>query len=119
MAFLSLVGAFVANGVANVLLKVGADRGIVFDLSLGIGKLMSLNAYLIGGVVLFVVNIVFYIFALRVLPLSVAYPVMVGMSLLIANTCAVVLLHETISWQHIIGYAFIVAGVSLVVIHGT
>lgn len=118
MGFLSLAVAFVTNGVANVLLKVGADRGVSFDPSKGVFTLITQHAFLLGGMVLFVVNLMFYIYALRTLQLSVAYPIMVGMSFLIANTLAVVYLYEALSWQHILGYVLILTGISLVVTHG-
>lgn len=118
MGVFSLIIAFIANAVANVWLKIGADRGVQLDWSLGIFKLVELHIYLIGGVLLFALNVLFYISALRVLPLSIAYPVMVGMSFLIANLLAIFFLHETLSWQHVIGYALILLGITLVVSYG-
>lgn len=115
MAFLCLVAAFLANGIANVLLKVGADRGLLLEWSLGPGKLLAHHSFLIGGILLFVLNVGFYVIALRAFPLSVAYPVMVGMSFLIANGAALFFLHEAVKWQHFLGYALILAGVTLVV----
>ncbi len=118
MGFLALALAFVTNGVANVLLKVGADRGVSLDLSRGVGQLLAQHVFLLGGMVLFVINLMFYIYALRTLPLSVAYPIMVGMSFLVANTLAVLYLNEALSWQHLLGYVLILTGISLVVTHG-
>jgi multidrug transporter EmrE-like cation transporter len=118
MAYLFLIGAFIANGLANVLLKMGADKGVIFDASLGVVRLISHHAYLLGGIVLFVLNIGLYIVALRAFPLSVAYPIMVGMSFLIANTAAVAYLHEPIAWQQLVGYALILGGITLVVSYG-
>lgn len=118
MAYLALILAFVANAVANVLLKVGADRGLSLDFSQGLGKLLLANAYLIGGVALFAVNVVFYVIALRSLPLTLAYPVMVGMSFLIASSLAVFYLHESLGWPHLLGYLLILLGATLIVFHG-
>lgn len=115
MGFLYLAIAFITNAVANVLLKVGADKGVTLDWSLGLPKLLSLHSYLILGVALFAINVLFYIAALRMLPLSVAYPVMVGMSFIIANATAFIFLQEGISWQQVIGYALILGGITLVV----
>ncbi len=116
MAYLYLALALVTNGVANVLLKIGADRGVTLDWSLGLPRLVAHHAYLLTGLALFAANVVFYVVALRALPLSVAYPVMVGMSFLIANGAAVLFLQESLGWQHLTGYALILAGITLVVI---
>lgn len=113
--FAYLIGAFVANGVANVLLKLGADKGVHLDWSLGIGRLFSLHAFLIAGVALFAVNVLLYIAALRSLPLSLAYPVMVAMSFVIVNSAAFFLLNERVSSMQLLGYALIIAGVVCVV----
>lgn len=113
--FVYLAIAFVTNAIANVLLKVGADKGASLDLSLGVGKLLAHNAFLIGGALLFAFNLVFYVAALRSLPLSVAYPIMVGMSFLIANAVAFLFLDERIGGIHILGYALILAGITLIV----
>ncbi len=115
MGILYLVVAFITNGVANLFLKIGADRGVTFDFSGGVARLFQANVYAIGGIVLFAVNVCFYMAALRALPLSFAYPVMVGMTFLITNTAAVLLLHEPLSWQHLLGYLLILSGITLVV----
>jgi multidrug transporter EmrE-like cation transporter len=113
--FLYLVAAFVTNAAANVLLKIGADRGVHLDWSLGIFKIITLHSFLISGVGLFALNVLLYIAALRAFPLSVAYPIMVGMSFLIANTCAALFLGEKITAIQLIGYLCILGGVILVV----
>lgn len=115
MAYFFLTLAFVFNGIANVLLKIASDRGLLFDPAAGLVKLFSHNVFLFAGVALFVVNLAFYILALRGLPLSVAYPLMVGMSFLIANSAATLFLQEPIAWQQVVGYALILAGVTLTI----
>lgn len=115
MAYLLLIGAFLANGVANTLLKLGADKGIRIDWSLGIGGLIAHHAFLIAGTALFVVNLGLYVAALRLFPLSVAYPVMVGMSFVVASSAAVLFLGEPLSWQHLLGYVLILTGITVVV----
>lgn len=113
MFYLTL--AFLANSVANVLLKIGADRGVFLDFSAGIVRLLYANVYSVAGIALFAVNVCFYIAALRGLPLSFAYPIMVGMTFLITNSAAILLLHEPVGWQHILGYVLILGGITLVV----
>lgn len=118
IGYLYLIVAFIANGVANILLKIGADRGVELSWSLGIAGLFARHAYLIGGLIVFALNVIFYVLALRSFPLSIAYPIMVGMSFLIANGAAVLFLHEPLSWQHLVGYALIIAGITLVASYG-
>lgn len=115
MNYLFLVLAFITNGAANVLLKMGADRGVSLDMSQGIVRLLAAHAHLLAGLALFAVNVVLYVIALRSFPLSVAYPIMVGMSFVVANIGAVLFLHEPVSWQHLLGYALILSGITVVV----
>lgn len=111
--YLLLALAFLANGVANILLKLGAVRGL--RLSGDLGTLLASNWQALVGVAIFAINVFFYFLALRELPLSVAYPLMVTMSFLIVNGYAVLALHEPIALTQYLGYGFIVCGVILVV----
>jgi multidrug transporter EmrE-like cation transporter len=113
MAYLYLVLAFAANGVANILLKLGASHGLT--LSGGLTRIVGNNWQFLLGVFIFAVNVVFYFLALRALPLSVAYPIMIAMSFLIVNGYAFFVLQEPLTALEITGYLFIVAGLTLVV----
>ena len=113
MAYLYLVLAFTLNSVANILLKIGALRG--FSFSKDSLTLIGTNWQLFSGLSLFAVNVIFYFLALRALPLSVAYPVMVVMGFLIVNSYALFALHEPITSGQYIGYVLIVVGLTLVV----
>ena len=113
MAYIYLALAFTLNSVANILLKLGATRGLSF--SGGILAIAGSNWQFLLGLAIFASNIIFYFLALRALPLSVAYPVMVVMGFLIVNGYALLVLHEPIViWQYI-GYLLIVTGLILVV----
>jgi len=102
MASFYLVCAFCLNAAANILLKLGASQGL------------ALGNWQLGlGAALFALNLGCYTLALRALPLSVAYPVMVGMSFLIVNGYALLYLTEAITLLQIVGYALIIAGVVL------
>jgi multidrug transporter EmrE-like cation transporter len=110
MNYLFLVLAFILNATANILLKIGAKDGInlqvfpVFDF-------LKNNIYLILGFTFFVLNALFYFLALKNIPISLAYPVMVTMSLIIIGTYAAVAGHEQFTNYHFVGYAFIILGV--------
>lgn len=113
VAYIFLALAFTLNAVANVLLKLGAGRGLT--LSGGAAALIAQNWQFLVGLVLFASNVVFYFFALRALPLSVAYPVMVAMGFLIVNSYAYLALHEPVTLLQAAGYLLIVIGLTLVV----
>lgn len=113
MAYLYLILAFTLNSIANILLKLGAVRGL--SLSGGPLAVVEANWQLLLGLVIFATNIIFYFLALRALPISVAYPVMVVMGFLIVNSYALLALHEPITAMQYIGYIFIVFGLTLVV----
>lgn len=113
MAYLYLALAFTLNSVANILLKLGALRGLSF--SGGPLAIIEANWQLLLGLSIFALNVSFYFLALRALPLSVAYPVMVVMGFLIVNSYALFTLHEPIMTGQYIGYVLIIIGLTLVV----
>jgi multidrug transporter EmrE-like cation transporter len=113
VAYLYLALAFTLNSVANVLLKLGAERGL--SLSGDLFAVAEANWQVLLGLAIFASNIIFYFLALRELPLSVAYPVMVAMGFLIVNSYALIMLHEPIAAGQLIGYLLIIIGLTLVV----
>jgi multidrug transporter EmrE-like cation transporter len=113
MPYVFLAIAFTLNATANILLKIGALKGISYQ-GLSFGQILSNNAVAIIGLFFFALNAVFYFMALRSVPISVAYPVMVVMSLLLINGYAIFALKEQVSFTQLIGYALIIAGVVLV-----
>lgn len=113
MAYLYLTLAFTLNSIANILLKLGAIQGL--SLSGGLIAIVQANWQFLLGLTLFASNVIFYFAALRALPLSVAYPVMVVMGFLIVNSYALLALHEPITTGQYIGYVLIVVGLTLVV----
>lgn len=114
MSYLFLVIAFVSNGAANVLLKMGASRSGAYE---SLPALVAQQWPTLLGVGLFATNVVFYYLALRALSLSFAYPLMVGMSFLIASAAAVFLLREPFTWTLALGYAVILGGIVIVAQH--
>ncbi len=113
MAYLYLALAFTLNSIANILLKLGAER--VLSFSGGLFAIIQANWQVLLGLTIFATNIIFYFLALRALPLSVAYPVMVVMGFLIVNSYALIMLHEPITVGQYIGYVLIIVGLTLVV----
>jgi len=113
IAYLYLALAFTLNAGANILLKISSVKGIV--LSKPLPEALVANWQFIAGVALFAVNVLFYFLALRALPLSIAYPIMVAMSFLLINGYAFVALGENIAPFQIAGYILIIVGLVLVI----
>lgn len=112
IGWIALCVALVLNAAANILLKTGAStvRG---EPSFQLVQQAILNPYLVGGMVLFALNIMCYVFALSRLPLSLAYPAMVIGGLLIVITGAVLMFGESLTLIQAGGLALIVFGVIL------
>lgn len=108
-----LTAALALNATANLLLKIGADRlgsrGAASLLASVLG-----NYYLLGGLALFALNVVFYVGALARLNLSLAYPVMMAGGVLIVVTVSVLFLREPLTLAHAAGILLLLAGLVLV-----
>jgi drug/metabolite transporter (DMT)-like permease len=64
----------------------------------------------IGGFACFFTSAILWIFALKRLPLSIAYP-MVALSYVLIFIGSATLFHETITWRHWLGAGLIFAGI--------
>jgi len=117
-AWLPLIIALVLNASANVLMKVGSQVAKARPAAEGLGGGVChfLNAATIAGIVLFAANVLVYRKALDSLDISVAYPVMVsvGLILVAVSAAALPILSERISTPQIFGMVLIAAGVWLV-----
>jgi multidrug transporter EmrE-like cation transporter len=112
MPILYLIIAFILNSAGNVVFKIAATRGIILQ-----GDFLSIiwrNYLVILGFLLYAVNACFYVLALRTLPLSIAYPIMLVMSLIIVNIISIFLLHESLNNMQLIGYALLILGVVVI-----
>jgi multidrug transporter EmrE-like cation transporter len=114
-AIVALVFALVANASANVLIRWGMK-----DLQLSLADPVQtirgilLNGRVMAGIVLFAANVLAYAFALSRIRLSVAYPVMTSVGLIIVMVLSFALLGERITPLQLVGTALIVGGVVLV-----
>lgn len=112
MAYAFLTAAFVLNAAANILLKVAASRGFSF------GELLRGNVTASHGIatlaaLLFAANLGAYLVALSRIPLSVGYPIMIGMTFVIVTGHALVM-GERITLLGSVGLAAIFGGITLV-----
>ena len=108
--FLFLVFTF--NSAANILLKLQSRVGVQYH---GINWMtLRSNIFFLSGLLLFATNVIFYLLALRSVPISIAYPITTAMSLLIVNGYAYLFLSEKITAGQVVGYLFVVAGIIMI-----
>lgn len=113
MGYLFLVLALVLNATANVLLKMGAARLGAWGEPGLVGRLVT-NVHLMAGLVLFALNVGFYIAALTRLNLSVAYPIMVAGGIVIVVSVAILVLQEAVTAAQIVGLLLLILGIALI-----
>jgi len=117
--FVALGTALLLNAAANLMMKFGIERFKSAGPSLAGGvwpSLMALvtNWVLILGLVCFATNVILYTYALKGLPISVAYPIMVTVGFAIIVVVAGIYLNEhPTRWQWL-GVTLILVGVWLV-----
>lgn len=113
MSILFFILAFIANGSANVLLKLAAVHGVPLD-SLVRGTVTVGHLYAAAAAFLFAINLVFYLLALKHIPLSVGYPVMVGMTFVVVSVSSIFIFRESITSAQVVGYILIACGMMLI-----
>jgi multidrug transporter EmrE-like cation transporter len=113
MAIVFLVLAFIINAFASVFLKLNTVKGVGFK-NVTVLSLITGNIYLWLALFLFAANVVFYYLALRAIPLSVAYPVMVVGTFLIVSASSILVFKESLNGIQIIGYILVIVGITLV-----
>ncbi|MGB7085361.1 MAG: SMR family transporter [Phormidesmis sp.] len=86
------------NTIAQILFKYGAGESL-------------LNAYFIGGVAAYGLSTLVYISILSKLNLSVAYPVVIGLTVVATTVAGTVLLREKISFVNWSGIGLVIAGI--------
>jgi len=116
--WLPLLVALTLNAAANVLMKVGARLSVQLPAEAGVVAKVAnfLNGATLLGILLFAANVLAYRKALDHLSISVAYPIMVSVGLILVTFAAwaLPLLDERITWPQLAGMALIAAGVWLV-----
>jgi multidrug transporter EmrE-like cation transporter len=109
-----LIMAIVFNALANILIKVGMLKAGRLESIPDAVKYALGQPFLYAGVVSFGLALVAYSIVLSKLNLSVAYPIMVSMGLIIVVLVSYFALKETITFLQIAGFIFIIAGVWMV-----
>jgi multidrug transporter EmrE-like cation transporter len=106
-AWMYLLLAIAGNAIGNLLLKLFSQKTV--DASI----ITYLSPWFIAGNIFFFFNLIFYGKALRGLAQNVAYPVMVGATVLIVMSASVLWFSERLPVASIAGAALIVAGIAL------
>ncbi len=113
MAYIYLIISFTLNGIANLMLRYSAlNEPEIRMRDIGF-QFITDHRWLIAGLSIFAGNVIFYMLALRHLPVSVAYSVMVAMSLLIVATGANFLFKEAVTGTQIVGYVLLIIAIYL------
>jgi small multidrug resistance pump len=113
MGYVFLALALALNATANVLLKIGAARlGDLTQAGL-LGRLLT-GYHLLAGLLLFAINVGFYVAALTRLNLSVAYPIMVAGGIVIVVSASVVFLREPVTPAQAVGLVLLILGIGLI-----
>jgi len=113
MAILFLIIAFIVNAFASVFLKLNTVKGVGFK-NIWSAETLFGNMYLWLALILFAANVGFYYLALRAIPLSVAYPVMVVGTFLIVSVSSIVIFRENLNGVQVLGYILVLVGITLV-----
>ncbi len=114
-ASLALAFALLANATANVLIRWGMkDQALSLAQPAQLARAILLNGKVLAGIVLFALNVLAYAFALSRIRLSVAYPVMTSLGLVIVMLLSYALMGERITPVQLAGTGLILAGVLLV-----
>jgi len=106
-AWLLVFLAGLNSTIGNLLLKKSREQEFLnfFD--------SLLNLWFFGGILFYIINVLLFVKALELLPVSQAYPVLAGFGFLLLTVSANVLLGESLNLNHYIGIAFIVFGIFL------
>jgi multidrug transporter EmrE-like cation transporter len=114
---LLFAGNVTFNATGNIMMKHGMNalKDIQLNTLRAILSNLILNPLLIIGVFSYVLSLVFYIFILQRVNLNIAYPIVVACTAILVNIVAQLMLHESITWSQITGYAVIIVGIYLIV----
>ncbi|MFT9850462.1 SMR family transporter [Aneurinibacillus sp. REN35] len=112
--WIALAFAIVLNAAANILLKVAARYAQEMESGAHLLVKLFFNPYLLMGVISFGLALGAYSYSLTRFPLSVGYPLMTSLGLIIVSLFSFFFFAEQFSAGKIAGTALIIIGVLLV-----
>ncbi|BAY39129.1 hypothetical protein NIES2111_34790 [Nostoc sp. NIES-2111] len=89
------------NTIAQTLLKLGAGQN-------------PLNLYLLGGICCYGLSTVFYVLVLGKLNLSIAYPLVIGLTIVVTTIVGAVVLREKVLVTQWVGIGLLLSGISAI-----
>jgi small multidrug resistance pump len=96
-----IVVTVLLNTIAQALLKLGS-------------KASSFNFYLLGGLAAYGLSTLFYLVVLSKANLSIAYPIVIGLTVLMTTLTSTWLLGEKVISVQWIGIGLVIAGISAI-----
>lgn len=96
-----------------ILITVGLNTLAQFFLKLGAGQ-NSLSVHLLSGVMVYGLSTVLYVLVLGKLNLSVAYPVVIGLTVVSTTATGAFVLRETVATTQWLGVGLILSGISAI-----
>lgn len=120
-AYLFLSIALILNAAANLLMKHAANRAeaaaAAGTATAGFAGMAStyLNPYFVGGILCFGLNVLIYTQALKKIPISIAYPLMVSLGYLIILGVSFFVFDEKLSLVRYLGAGLMIFGLWLLV----
>lgn len=105
---LAILTAFSLAG-GQMLFKLGAANWHGDSLYSWVVSFIT-NPFLVVAIFLYAFTVIMWIYVLRVLPLSLAYP-LTALSYIIVPIASYLILHEKISWQTAAGAVLIILGI--------
>jgi multidrug transporter EmrE-like cation transporter len=111
-----LLAAVLLNALGNVFIKVGMSTVGALNLTQPIKTLMTIffNPNVVVGIVLYVLALAGYSYTLARLDLSIAYPIMSGLSFTVVFLVSALFLREKVQWVQVAGCFVILLGVWMV-----
>jgi drug/metabolite transporter (DMT)-like permease len=108
MTVAATIGTVLAIAVGQVLFKLAAGGAA------GGGDFLHAvtNRYFVAALVVYGLATLAWVWILKSVPLSIAYPFM-GLAFIIVPLLAWALLQEPIHWRHLVGGAMIMAGITV------
>jgi multidrug transporter EmrE-like cation transporter len=96
--------------IVCILVTVGLNTVAQAFLKLGSGQ-HPLNLYLLGGLLAYGLSTVFYIIVLGRFNLSMAYPVIIGLTVLATTLTGALVLGEKVATVHWLGIGLMMSGI--------
>jgi multidrug transporter EmrE-like cation transporter len=93
-----------------IILTVILNTGAQTLLKMGSGQ-TQLNLYLFGGICLYGISTIFYILVLGKFNLSVAYPLVIGLTIVTTTIASSIILREKVVASQWIGIGLLISGI--------